>query len=367
MKKFLFIALLCAGFSSQAQIYWNFNTANNSAGTPTGISVSAVSIGNTGTSNDGMLQSSSVSSGYSTASGGNNAGMAAKSGTVSTSLSSYFEVTLTASANASIKISGLSFGMRSTSTGPISYHVFSSVDNYTTALATGSLSNNSTWTFFSPAFASILQPGTGNPVTLRIYGADGGSASTGNWRIDDLTIIHASTLPVSLLSFTGKALGGYRQFSWTTSEEKNSSHFNILKSLDGKSFSVISKVSSKGNALNNYSFTDFSSDASTAYYQLAQLDLNGETSYSKIIAVNADPSLLQIGSTTETGIELSVSSPGSSKGQIIITDLSGRKLIDLWLEVSKGINKFEIPVEQRGLLVATYKSHTSSTSIKFIR
>ena len=367
MKNFLFTALLFAALSVQGQIYWNFDSTNNGSGTPTGITVSAVSIGNTGTSNADMLLSSSPSSGYDNASGGNNAGMAAKTGAISSSTSSYFELTLTAAANASIKISGLSFGMRSTTSGPKNYYVYSSVDNYTSPLVSGAVSNNSTWTIFAAGFGSVLQPGQGNPVTLRIYGTDGSSVAAGNWRIDDLTIIHASTLPVSLLSFTGNALGGYKQLSWTTSEEKNSSHFDVLKSVDGKSFSVISKVNSKGNALNNYSFTDFSSYESTAYYQLAQVDLNGKISYSKIIAVNSDPLLLQVGSTTESGIELSVNSPTSSKGQIVITDLSGRKLVDLWLDVSKGVNKLEIPVVQRGLLVATYNSHTSSTSIKFIR
>ncbi|RYZ48347.1 MAG: T9SS type A sorting domain-containing protein, partial [Sphingobacteriales bacterium] len=105
-------------------------------------------------------------------------------------LSAYFEFTITPDAGKQVTLFDLSFGSRSTPTGPQAYSVRSSIDNYSTEIASGSLANNSTWVLTDPVTtATTAYPSI--PVTYRIYGINGtGTASSGtvNWRIDDLTI-----------------------------------------------------------------------------------------------------------------------------------------------------------------------------------
>jgi hypothetical protein len=183
--------------TAQAQtLSWNFGTNAPPLATPSSNSAAHVTAGClTNGNNHGttvLLSTTSASSGYSGASGSYNAGAAAKTGALNTNSNSsaYFTFTLTPDATNTLRVTGLSFGSRSTSTGPLAFCVRSSLDAYAADLATGTLANNSAWALKSVAFAAFSQtPGTA--MTLRIYGYNGtgsASASTVNWRIDDLAV-----------------------------------------------------------------------------------------------------------------------------------------------------------------------------------
>ncbi|MBI2512566.1 MAG: ExeM/NucH family extracellular endonuclease [Opitutae bacterium] len=187
----VFAALATVALATPSVVTWNFATASPSSGLPASLSGGTVTQGNNnGTTT--LLTTTSASSGYTGASGTNNAGAAARIGALNqaASGSAYFEFTLTPTAGGQIQASAIAFGSRSTSTGPQAVSVFSSVDNYTTAIATGALANNSTWALQSPTFTTVT--GVANTaVTFRIYGHSGtGSpgANTANWRIDDMQL-----------------------------------------------------------------------------------------------------------------------------------------------------------------------------------
>ena len=159
------------------------------AGVPAGTAISNISAGNNFGS-PALLSTGSASSGYTGASGGTNAGAAARTGALDTTSSAYFAFTITPESNKQVTLFSLSFGSRSTSTGPQAFSVRSSLDNYATELAGGTLSNNSAWSLHDAAL-TLTTAYPSIPVTYRIYGSNGtGTASSGtvNWRIDDLTI-----------------------------------------------------------------------------------------------------------------------------------------------------------------------------------
>ena len=169
--------------------YYNFGTATGDANatTTTGsnIAFGSVSSGN----NSGtpvFLTNNSVSSGYTGASGSFNAGATAFGGVLSNG-STYFEFSLTADSGYDLSLTNLTFGSRSTSSGPTLLTLESSIDNYATALGTNAISANSTWVLISPTVAASMQ--TNGTVSFRIYGS-GGAGGTGasNWRIDDLNL-----------------------------------------------------------------------------------------------------------------------------------------------------------------------------------
>jgi hypothetical protein len=176
--------------TAQAQtISWNFGTnapplASPSSNTAAHVTAGCLTNGNSTTT---LLTNSSPSDTYSGASGSYHACATAKIGALSVASSTYFTFTLTPDATHTLRVTGLSFGNRSTSTGPQAFCVRSSLDAYTADLATGTLANNSTWALKSVAFAAISQtPGTA--MTVRIYGYNGTGTGTGNWRIDDLAV-----------------------------------------------------------------------------------------------------------------------------------------------------------------------------------
>ena len=185
-------SVLGLAVAAQAQtINWDFGTNAVPLASPSSNSAAHVTAGCLTNGNAGLsvlLSTESASSGYSGASGNYNACATAKTGALSVVTSTYFTFTLTPDATNTLRVTGLSFGSRSTPTGPQAFCVRSSLDAYAADLATGTLANNSAWALKSVAFAAISQtPGTA--MTVRIYGYNGaGNAGTGNWRIDDLAV-----------------------------------------------------------------------------------------------------------------------------------------------------------------------------------
>ena len=113
-----------------SNVTWNFTTASPSSAAVSNLTVSALSQGN----NNGttVLLSTISPSNNVGASAGNNAGAAARMGTLNTgaSGSTYFEFTLTPSGSNTVNITGIDFGSRSTGTGPVAFTIRTSLDNY---------------------------------------------------------------------------------------------------------------------------------------------------------------------------------------------------------------------------------------------
>jgi hypothetical protein len=86
------------------------------------------------------------------------------------------------------------------------------------------------------------------------------------------------TLPVELVDLKGFMSGLGNEITWSTQSEWNSSHFDILHSIDGINFNVLYSISSVGNSteLQRYSFTHVDySENNINYYKLKQVDVDG--------------------------------------------------------------------------------------------
>ncbi len=175
-------------------IYWDMGTATpttmNSADVEGGT---IVQFNNNGTTV--LLSTTSPSTGtgtYAGASGTNNAGAATRIGALNTAIggSAAFEFMLTPFGGSTLTFSDLIFGSRSTGTGPQAWALRSSVDDFASDIALGTLGNNSSWSLQNALdFSFAITAAT----TFRIFGYNGAgnpSANTANWRIDDLQFIY---------------------------------------------------------------------------------------------------------------------------------------------------------------------------------
>jgi hypothetical protein len=239
--------------------YWNFNTDTPTV-VPSGWTIGAVSQGNNnGTTT--LITGTSASSGYTNsagivASGGNNAGVSARTGAINTGTSAYFEFTITGpTGNSNLAITNFSFGHRATGTGPAAYSLRSSLDGYTADLAGGSLNTNSTWASISNSLSVLMTNGASR--TFRLYGYNGAgsaSANTANWRIDDLTLgIGELSLSSPSLNLIPTSLSGLSTFNGTPST--GSSYVidgsNLTNEVTVTASSTVLEVSS-----NNINFTN---------------------------------------------------------------------------------------------------------------
>ena len=206
--------LLSFSATMRAQATWNFSAATGApASLPANISGGVVSALNLGSGSLGF-NPTSPSSGYTGASAGNNASVAAQGGTLAVATSAYFEFTLTPISNFSIKVSVLSIGSRSTATGPTTLTLFSSADAFAAPLGTATVLVNSTWTLAN--FSNLnLTPTAGAALTFRIYGSGGSGTGGGNWRVDDISLSFVGPTiaqqPVSLAVNSGQRHSAFRR------------------------------------------------------------------------------------------------------------------------------------------------------------
>lgn len=94
--------------------------------------------------------------------------------------------------------------------------------------------------------------------------------------------------PVQLISFTAIAKScNVALLNWKTAQEINNKGFDIEQSADGYYFYKLGFVGSKGFATaQDYNFTCSKLILGQNYFRLKQLDLDGQFSYSPIVAVN---------------------------------------------------------------------------------
>ncbi len=97
-------------------------------------------------------------------------------------------------------------------------------------------------------------------------------------------------LPVTLVSFTGKAVEETVALQWETTEEVNASHFEVQRSGDARHFEPIGEVAAKGESKVRvaYTFTDAAPLSGTGYYRLKQIDRDGTFAYSKTLSILSD-------------------------------------------------------------------------------
>ena len=358
MKKLFTLLFISVSVLANAQVTWDFATATPTSGVVANSTVSDVSQGNNnGTTT--LLNSTSASSGYVGASGTNNAGAAARTGTLNTAAagSAYFEVTITPSTSYQINVTNVATGSRRTATGPILYSVRSSLDGFTTDLSTVASGASGVWGLSTfPAFN--ITGASNTAITLRIYGSDGtGAATSGNanWRIDDLKITYNSlnVLPVTLSSFTGSYANKTSLLKWTVGNEINISKYAVERSEDRRTFNEIGFVNATGNT--EYSYTDASATTAINFYRLRIVGAN-EIKYSAVVKILSDAFNLKLNvypSPAVNSINAEFASDNKAMANVQMTDVSGRIVLQKNRLVQQGYNNlnFDISTLNKGMYI----------------
>lgn len=179
----------------------------------------------------------------------------------------------------------------------------------------------------------------------------------------EIVALHQSTLPVSLMGFTGTGKpNGEIVLNWSTQSESNNSHFEIMRSTDGKSFDYVSNVqgNDKSSVPKNYKYVDYMPYKGINYYQLKQVDLNGESSgFPKLLMVSTGLNKSNVNIYSVNGkLKLQVNATQVADFTLRITDLSGREQASFAQRLTVGSNAFEFGIEflTRGVYVASYQS-----------
>lgn len=187
------------------------------------------------------------------------------------------------------------------------------------------------------------------------------------------TVMTQTVVPVTLKSFTAKSVNNEAHLLWQTATELNNAGFEIEKSIDGLNFSNIGFVKGAGNLLTtkNYEFVD-KNIASTNYYRLKQLDLDGKFSYSPVVALqyNADKGGVKIfpnPSVNQPILTIEQTGNGKSISQITIFDTNGRLIHQNTILENTDTLKIPITDWAKGLYMIHITRDGKTTLEKFVK
>lgn len=157
-------------------------------------------------------------------------------------------------------------------------------------------------------------------------------------------------LPVVMLTFEGRASKLDAVLQWSTASEQNSKGFIVERSLDGENFEEIGFVNGAGNSnrVNKYSFIDKEvfNGQTVAFYRLKQLDVDGAYTQSDAIAVKASDvvgeSVTVYPNPVKAALTIEVESVKAAQGNLVISDITGKQVMQINLNISEGFNKYTL-------------------------
>lgn len=99
-----------------------------------------------------------------------------------------------------------------------------------------------------------------------------------------------TTLPVELLNFDVECQNNHIQFNWSTANEKNADYFLIYEIDENQNTHQIAQINAVGNTClqSDYQYIHEARNQDLSYYQLIQVDINGESHAYDIAAAHCD-------------------------------------------------------------------------------
>ncbi len=175
---------------------------------------------------------------------------------------------------------------------------------------------------------------------------------TGVTNINTITLGSKNNpLPVTLTAFEAKRVNNDAVLSWQTATEVNSKGYNVDISTDGKEFRTLAFVASgtsNSTRITNYTYTDTEKNkVGVRYYRIAQVDVDGKTSYYAPRSVSFEGKAATSGLAavaypnpfnSADQLHLSLQAPSAGSGLVRITDMTGRVVSQQTVELTVGNN-----------------------------
>lgn len=157
-------------------------------------------------------------------------------------------------------------------------------------------------------------------------------------------------LPLSMLRLSAIQKKSGVNIDWVTSNEVNTSNFEVQRSANGSDFISIGIVSANGNnniSDNHYTFTDatLAGMPPTLYYRLLQHDKDGKTKISNIIIVrrdNKESLSVNVVNPIKDNIDMRLQTATPGKVSIYILNLSGAVIMKKNVSVAAGSSSISL-------------------------
>ncbi|TZF86003.1 T9SS type A sorting domain-containing protein (plasmid) [Pedobacter sp. BS3] len=159
----------------------------------------------------------------------------------------------------------------------------------------------------------------------------------------------AAPLPVSLIDFISATANGIVTLKWSTASESNNSYFLLERSTDGKVFSTLDKIPSKGSnstTRQDYQFMDRNPANGTNYYRLTQVDNDGKAKELAIstadISLSNTPQKIYPNPLKGNSFSITLNKKLTGPVTISISDLSGEEIYKKTVQALSGKVQVEL-------------------------
>lgn len=151
---------------------------------------------------------------------------------------------------------------------------------------------------------------------------------------DLCTTTSAAPLPVTLARFTAEPGATGIKLAWETAQELNSDYFEVERSANGQVFEPVERRKAAGttNQRQAYTLTDRAPLPGTSYYRLRQVDLDGTTHFSSVLAAKWSSSVAQTATAavfpnpTSGKFTVRLQQPTEQPVKLELLDMQGRVL-----------------------------------------
>lgn len=177
-------------------------------------------------------------------------------------------------------------------------------------------------------------------------------------------------LPVTFMTVTAARRGADALVSWTTATEQNTARFEVQRSLDGTTFETISQVEAAGNSstIRRYQQLDMNVTqlgTSKVYYRIKSVDLDGSTGLSPVTMLNLNHEggvvVSAVPNPFSRNLNLHISTATKGDAVVTITDVAGRTLHTMELELAAGATSVPMASYFEGLSAGIYHISISTT------
>lgn len=189
-------------------------------------------------------------------------------------------------------------------------------------------------------------PGTLNFSALRLRFRQ--TTATQQFRIDDIQASFYYVLPIKLTSFSGKQVKDQNNLQWQANSTEDKEHFLVEKSTDGRNFTTLANIPVKGIGDFSYSFND--NATGKTFYRLKLVDATGKFNYSQIVFLDAKAGSELVQKIypvpARQVLNTQLHSSKDAKATVILTDMSGRVVVNNTYSLMQGMNNCAIDVQR---------------------
>ena len=192
---------------------------------------------------------------------------------------------------------------------------------------------------------------TSTPANTRRNNINPGPSAATSFNHFYATVQTGTILPIELLFFNAQPEGENVKCKWETSSETNNEYFEVERLSNGKEFFPIGKVSGYGLGTSTesrtYSLIDDDVCNDIRYYRLKQVDIDGNYSYSDVVAIDCSSDKKGINiypNPTESTIFCSFYENKNSSLTFQWRDILGKVIKEEIHDVIKGFNTVQSDV-----------------------